>query len=1020
MSLTSEWRERVEHWRDELAGHVYLPLGSVGWEGFTVREHLSAEQARRGAFEPMPAGSRWGGKWEYGWFRTQIVVPEDARDRPVVLKEGVSGGAECVVYVNGRLTGQWNSCYKLSDGGVPGEEHEVLVEAYAGHGPIAVSAGPTPPGRRPYGETPPQQREVGESSFGVWEEDVYQLLMDVRTLYDLREHLDPDSLRVAQIDAGLRDFSLTVDFEQSRTQMLETVRAARERLEPLLDCMNGSTVPTLFAFGHAHIDVAWLWPLAQTKRKCARTFANQLSLMERYPEYRFLQSQPQLLEYTRQHYPGLYSRVKEAARDGQFVADGGMWVEADTNVSGGEALIRQFLYGKRFFREEFDVDCELLWLPDVFGYSGALPQIMRGCGVKYFSTAKIFWAYHGGDPFPYNTFTWEGIDGSEVVVHLCNDYNSQTRPQDAIRRWKERVQKDGISSRLMPFGWGDGGGGPTRDHLEYLRRMENLEGVPGIRIASPTEYFKDLEERGVPDARYVGELYYQCHRGTYTSQARTKRLNRRSELALREAEVWAAAAAALTDFQVPQDELDDAWRAVLLNQFHDILPGTSIRRVYDEAEAGFTRAIDAARAVTAGAASALTSGSEDLTVFNSLSWERDVLVELPEGQTGAGDAEGVPLRCQEVEGRTLAEVKVPPCGWTTIRADAAEPGTESEEQEPHTLENECLRVEFGDRGEVVSIFDKETARDLTAGPCSAFRMFKDVPCSWDAWDIDSIYSLTPVELGAEAEFEMVSRGPLLQRARIYRRLNESEMVQDVTLRRGSRRVDFHTVIDWQERHKLLKVAFPVDIHTTEGIHEIQFGHIRRPNHSSRQFDADRFEVCSHKWTAIAEENRGFAVLNDCKYGVNVDGNSINLTLLKAPLAPDMTADRGRQEFTYAFHAWNGSFADSDVVQEAYDLNCPTWTAPGSAGTRSLFRLDASNLVLEAIKPAQDGSGDLVLRIYECKRMATRAVLSTPLPLAGAALADMLERRQAELEVGDGRIPLEFRPFEIKTVRLSLE
>jgi len=360
---------------------------------------------------------------------------------------------------------------------------------------------------------------------------------------------------------------------------------------------------------------------------------------------------------------------------------------------------------------------------------------------------------------------------------------------------------------------------------------------------------------------------------------------------------------------------------------------------------------------------------------------------------------------------------VPSCGWTTLHL-ADETKTDSTLQVTEKLlENGLLRVEFNDEGEITSILDKVTGRELAAGLCNSLKMYKDVPTAWDAWDLDSMYALTPVALDGPARIEVVANGPLVAILRVTRRLHESTMTQEISLRRGSRRVDFHTVIDWQERHKLLKVNFPVNVHASEGVHEVQFGHIRRPNHTSRPFDADRFEVSAHKWTALMEENRGCAVLNDCKYGVNVLGNSINLTLLKSALAPDMTADRGRQEFIYAFYAWNGSFAESALVRESYELNCPAVTATGAAGKKSLFSIDAPNVIVETVKPAEDGSGDVVVRLYEAKRMATHCTLATSLPVVSAAQADMLENVQEELVCDGGEIPLEFRAFEVKTVRL---
>ena len=750
--------------------------------------------------------------------------------------------------------------------------------------------------------------------------------------------------------------------------------------------------------------------------------------MEEYDEFKFIQSQPHLFWMLQRRYPAKYAEVKAAIQAGKIIPEGGMWIEADTNISGGEALIRQFVAGKRFFKKEFGVGNELMWLPDVFGYSGAMPQIMRGCGIKYFATQKIFWTYNGGDQFPYNTFTWEGIDGSEVLAHIFNDYNSLTDPNALSQRWKQRVQKDGISTILLAFGYGDGGGGPTRNHLEFLRRAKNLEGLPKVQMASPIEFFQDQERRGIPKERYVGELYFQAHRGTYTSQAKTKQGNRRAELALREAEMWGAAALALggrkdRPYAYPTVTLEDAWRTVLLNQFHDILPGSSIHRVYEEAEASYAEAIKLANGVAGDARAVFAQTGDAVTVFNSLSWPRRVLAPLPANVTAATDMASKPLPVQVVGGQAWAEVTVPACGWTTIRWAAADKapaaGSATLKATPQLLENECLKVEFNDKGEITSIFDKEAGRELAAGPCNSLKMYRDVPGAWDAWDLDSMYAEMPVELPEPAAIAVETAGPLVAKLRVTRKLNHSTLTQEISLRRGSRRVDFATTVEWQESHKILKVAFPVNIHANEAIHEIQFGHIRRPNHTSRPFDANRFEVCNHKWSALAEENRGCAVLNDSKYGLNVLGNSINLTLLKSALAPDMTADKGRQTFTYSFYAWNGSLADSAVVREAYELNIPATTAAGAAGEQSLFGVDAANIIVETVKPAEDGSADVVVRLYEAKHMATRTALTTTLPVKRAAQTNMLEEFEADLPCVAGKLALEFRPFEVKTLRLTL-
>jgi len=1021
MSLSPEWRDRIRVWNEELPRHFYRPLGAIDLEGYVTAEQLRLTDARKRQAGPFPEGTPWGSKWEYGWFFGSVTLPEEADGQRIVLRVDVGG--ESVVYVNGVAAGARDRAHgeiTLATDARPGDQYDIAIEAYAGHGPMVVHAGPTPPDRETVPEPPSTQAVVGRTTYGIWEEDVYQLWLDVQTLFDLREHADPESLRVAEIDAGLRDFTLIVDPELPRDEFLATVHEGRERLRPLLECVNGSTAPTLYAFGHAHIDVAWLWPLAETERKCVRTFATQLALAEEYPEYRFLQSQPHLYWMMKTHYPELYARVKEAVADGHFLPEGGMWVEADTNLSGGESLIRQFMHGKRFFREEFGVESELLWLPDVFGYSGALPQIMRGCGVRYFATAKIFWAYHGGQPFPYNTFTWEGIDGSEVRVHLVNDYNSRTDMGSLIQRWTGRVQKDGISTRLVPFGYGDGGGGATRDHLEYLRRAKDLEGVPKVVMAHPVGFFRDQEERGWPAERFVGELYFQAHRGTYTTQARTKRGNRKCEFALREAEMWGAAAASLAKFAYPGEAISTAWRSVLLNQFHDIIPGSSVHRVYEEAEAAYEGVLNGAAQVARSAAEALVEGEGALTVLNSLSWPRRVLVTLPDTWRGAADVSGQPLPAQSEAQGTTVEVLVPSCGWTTLERAEAHPVDNVFRVSESLLENDLLRIEINEYGEFTSIVDKETGRDWVSGPANAPKMYKDVPSRWDAWDVDSMYPLTPVALSEPASVSVTASGPLYAELTVTRRLHDSPMTQVIRLRRGSRLVECHTRIDWRERHKMLKVAFPVTVHAHEALHEIQFGHIARPNHQSMPYDADRFEVCNHKWTALVEANRGCAVLNDCKYGVNVVSNSINLTLLRSPLAPDMTADQGVQEFTYAFYAWNGAFVDGHVVHRGYELNVDPLIVEGKAGARSLFAVDVPNVVIETVKPAEDGSGDVIVRLYESARTATRCTLNTSLAVMSAAETDMLERTLRERVHDGGNIPLELRAFEVKTLRLSLE
>lgn len=1024
MALTSEWQHRITLWHKTLRKQFIRKLGTAQVKGFTTMEQLPFEKALRGSFRPFPSGTKWGRKWEYAWFKTTVVAPKEADGRRLIFNTGTQG--ESLAFVNGVARGgnSWaRDEITLSRNASAGERFDVVFEVYGGHGETWCHAGPIVDGVNPIPEPPARQREPGDAWYGVWDEDAFQLAVDVETLLSLRNSVvDKDALEIDVIDKALCDFTTIVDFELGPEERRQTYREARRRLAVALRNRNGTVAPDMFAFGHAHLDIMWLWPLAETRRKTGRTLSVQLGLFEEYPFYKFMHSQPHLYWMAKRDYPEIYKRTKKAIAAGNIIAEGAMWVEPDMNITGGESLIRQLVHGKRFFQSEFGIDSQMLWLPDVFGYSAALPQILRDCGVKYFSTTKIFWNYHGGQKFPYNTFQWEGIDGSRVLAHLFANYGGKGYPEEPIARWRDRVQKTGISSMMYCFGYGDGGGGANREMIESIKRLKDLQACPRVRFAGPIEFFKNLERRGIPDEVYTGELYYQCHRGCQTSQARTKRGNRKSEFALREAEMWSTAAMAFAGLKFPAREMEENWRKVLLNQFHDILPGSSIQRVYQEANAAYEEVINNAVSIAGKAAARLVSKRAGATVFNSLGWTRSVLARLPEGMPGAATPDGRPLPTQRVGRDVFVEIEAPSCGWASVVESTVRQVQHSQVvARKNILENNLVRVRFNDLGEIISIYDKTAGRELAAAPCNSFRMFKDIPVKFEAWDIDSNYVKYPVPLEAKAQIRVLASGPLFGQIQIARKLNNSMVTQVVTLRKSSRRIDFQTSVDWNETHKLLKVAFPVTIHSNEAIHEIQFGHVRRPNHQSWQFDKDRFEVANQKWTALAEEDRGAAVLNDCKYGVSTAGNCISLSLLRAPKAPDPVADVGRHEFTYSFYFWNGSFANSGVVNEAYEVNVPAACIPGTGGTRSIAGITAPNVIIDTVKPAEDNSGDVVVRMYECMRTAIDCALTTSLPVRRAREVNMLENKtKALLPVNLGRIKLSFRPFEIKTVRLSLK
>jgi len=1031
--MHSEWQRRLALWLETLKQDLYLPLGDIDAQAFLTMDYLTPDEALQHSFSPMAPGTPWGHTWEYCWLKSRITLPKEAAGKRIVMD--LCTGGETTVFMDGKSFGTYRADWVetphhylvdnvLSTCGEAGRSYELLLEAYAGHffpqSPMGGCAtGPVLPGAYQDPKAGQKRTVLGRMTYGVWNEDAYQLYLDLETLRQLGNEVDQESLRADTIATALEQATLIVDFEQSLDSRIASYKAAREALRPVIEGVNGSTAPEFYAIGNAHLDLAWLWPMDETRRKTSRTFAQQLRLIEENPEYKYLQSQPAAYEMCREHYPELYERIREAIKGGQWIAEGAMWVEPDTNVTSGESLIRQLMHGKRYFKEQLGVDSVLLWLPDTFGYSAALPQILKSCGVKYLVTQKIFWTYNEGDRFPYHYFTWQGADGSEITSFLPTSYTYYTSPKEICAAWKSRVQKRGLDAFLLPYGYGDGGGGPCRDHIEHIKREGNLEGMPKVRNESPITFFEDMDKKGGPKHTYVGELYFSAHRGVYTSQAAIKKGNRKAELALREAEMWGAMAM-LRGAEYPLARMDAAWKRLLLNQFHDILPGSSIAKVYEDACRDHAWIIDEANAVKADALSAL-AGGKGVSVFNSLSFDRTGLVRLPEEfAIGAVTADGAAVPVQMTDNGVLAQVSVPAMGAVSLLPAAVQ----AEAPAAHAaltdsgavLENAHVRVVLNNRGEVISFVRKDSGREFASGSMNRLLMYKDVPRLYDAWDIDSNYILQHVALEEPVTLTVVESG-LRAVLRVERRISESVFTQDIVLAADSCRLDFVTTVDWHELHRLLKVEFPVDVQSSEGINEIQFGYMARPNHRSRLYDSDRFEVCNQRYSALCDMSHGAAVLNDCKYGISMNGNALQLTLLRAPASPEMRADNGVHTFTYAFTAWEGAFLGSPVVREAYDLNVPLQLADGVCDTFSAFTVDAPNVFIDTVKPAEDGSGDVILRLYESKKADTDCTLTIGIPFAEAALCDMLENDLAPLPCEEGRIPLHFGTFEVKTIRI---
>ena len=805
--------------------------------------------------------------------------------------------------------------------------------------------------------------------------------------------------------------------------------------------------------GHTHIDVAWLWTIGQTRQKVARSFATVLHLMEQYPEYRFMSSQPQLYEFLQEDYPELFQRVRQRIAEGRWEAEGAMWLEADCNLISGESLVRQLLHGLRYFRREFGVENRVLWLPDVFGYSAALPQLLRQAGIDYFMTTKISWNQF--NQLPYDTFLWRGLDGSEVLTHFVTTrpldarpdsfsttYNGELHPAPLIRGWERYQQKAINQDILVAFGHGDGGGGPTLEHLEQGRRMAaGVPGCPQVRMGSVADYFQRLEQK-VADNRYlprwVGELYLEYHRGTYTSMARNKRYNRKCELLYQDAE-FLSVLAGLTGFAYPQESLHQGWKTILLNQFHDIIPGSSIEEVYTESQQQYEELLRQGKAIASAAlesiAGQIALSQPAIVVYNTLSSPRSDLVTVPlpaeMKQPAVLDQQGQPIPAQTVEseqGRALLFLApdVPAKGYQayTLSEAAAPPPYNPIRVQPDLLENDFFRLELDEAGNIASLWDRRHQRQvLQPGRCgNVLQAFEDKPMRFDNWDIDIYYQEKMWEVDRLEEVTVLETGPVRGKLRLRKRFQDSVIVQDICIYSDIPRIDFETDVDWREDQVLLKVAFPVDVHADKATYDIQFGNVERPTHWNTSWDFARFEVCAHKWADLSEHGYGVSLLNDCKYGHDIKDGVMRLTLLKSGNYPNPNADRERHRFTYSLFPHAGDFRAGGTVAMAYRLNVPLYArlqpanAAGSLPAQfSLLAVDQENIILETVKRAEDSS-EIIIRLHECYNQRTEVRISSALPIAAAWECNLLEEDLTELAVDTG-IVCSFRPYEVKTIKL---
>lgn len=1041
--------EKISKQLAEIRGAIYraeIPVPRFKWfEGECPGAERPEFDDRQ--WDDFKVGGFWGGYDIVAWFRAHVPIPPEMRQHELALhlivgpRDGGESTAETLVYVNGiPLQGldMWHEEVWLPPELL--QQNEITVALKAWSGVLGV----------------PDKRRFKLARLVAIDQDAECLYYLADTVLKAVLVLDENDLRRTRLLQALDEAFRHVDWTQPGSpQFYVSLALAGGLLTERVDRLNaaGEIRPRVIGIGHSHLDMAWLWRLKHTREKAARTFSTALHLMRQYPEYHFLHTSPQLFQFLKQDYPVLYDQIREKIASGKWEISGGMWVEADTNLTGGESLIRQILFGKRFTRQEFGLETRVLWMPDVFGFSAALPQLLRQSGIDYFMTTKISWNQF--NRFPYDTFRWRGLDGTEVLAHFITTpspgstsytYNGEITPFAVKGIWDEYKQQDLNEELLLCFGAGDGGGGPTKEMLEAARVMQNLSGLPELKLGRAEDFFERLGARTVGRELPVwdGELYLEYHRGTYTSQAANKRANRASESLYHDAE-WLSTLSdvLLRERNYPIAELTEGWEKILLNQFHDILPGSSIHAVYEDSQQDYARIREIGdRAVERAGksiAARIPAGQASIVVFNSLGWKRDALVEMPWSEEMADkaalDETGTPSPSQTVEEHGMKKVLflakgVPGLGYRTVQL--VEDFGSLEERihiTPTRLENRYYRIELNERGQLVSLFDKINARQVLASGArgNVFQVFEDKPMAFDAWDIDIYYQEKMKEIDNLVEAVVEEVGPLRGVLRLRWKFCDSVITQRIALYQHSPRIDFRTEVDWQEKQVLLKTAFPVDVRSTRATYDIQFGNVERPTHWNTSWDYARFEVVGHKWADLSEGNYGVALLNDCKYGYDIKKNVMRLTLIKSPVEPDALADKGHHEFTYSLLPHAGGWQTSPVIPEAYALNYGVRARPipgpqeGNLPCEYAFAsVDADGVIIETVKKAEEQDAWIV-RLYETKQNRHAAVKMTfGETIQQAVECDVLEREIGPVQFSDHQLLFSIAPYQIKTFKIQAQ
>ena len=1037
---------------DPYRGYRYRDMRELG--AFRMKEDNS------GVVNPkMPAwkkgdgwldkGECWKGRDRYLWLEKKISLPEEWKELPKELEPigyfdfgltggGYNSGFEAMLYIDGEVYQAVDSNHRevFFKKEHFGKELTLTFRLWSG----------LEGGGKPH-ELVHEYREAFIGLLDAYTDDLYYL-SDM--MLEAARSISKDSVEYQELLEALDHAYLLLDWSEPGSDgFYRSIQDADTCLNEELDKMEKHTQVQISCVGHTHIDTAWLWRLKHTREKVSRSFSSVLRLMERYPEYYFLHTQPQQYAFIKEDFPELYDKIKEKVKEGKWEIDGGMWVEADCNIPSGESLTRQFLQGRKFMMEEFGKEPEYLWLPDVFGYSWALPQILKKSGINTFMTTKISWNQY--NHMPNDTFWWKGIDGSKVLTHFITvpdpgqprekfyaTYNGLPSSETMKGTWDKYQDKRVNKELLFAYGYGDGGGGVTRDMLERIRRMDKIPGIPHVKTTKASDYFRRLHETvqntKQPMATWDGEMYLEYHRGTYTSQGYNKKMNRRMEELYRKAE-WMTVMNAFMESdlrQAEQETLTEGWKILLTHQFHDIIPGSSIREVYEDSVVNYEKAKKIAEEVVGHFyENALYPEEQVISIVNTAAEDRSGMVWIPERQiSGLMTENGVPAEVQiEEDGTWVYAEHVPAMGVSYLHMqeqpyESKEAITCVNESEGEwSLETPYYQIVINRDGQLASLYDKECRCHVLAEGerGNVLQLFEDKPLDFDAWDIDMYYYQKMEEIGNPVYRELIENGPLRAVIRQTWDFHKSCITQDMIVYTKDRRIDFQTHVDWQETQKLLKAAFPVDIRSTYATYEVQYGNVRRPNNSNTSWDRARFESVAHRWVDLSEHGYGVSLLNDCKYGHDIHDNVIRISLLKAAIYPDYAADKGEHDFTYSLLPHSGDFVEGRVVQEAFDLNQPMEAVQGilrlpSEAGKGTVRFTGAHVELDALKKSEDGRY-LVLRFHEYA--GEKGVVSVDIGFLVKAYAesDLMERAQEDFR--EGSINVQIRPYEIKTLLLQI-